>query len=257
MAQEASETIVTRRAPKTRPDLQGRRSANVGAAERAVSVAIGAALIARGLKQGGLLGAIETLVGAVLVPRGVTGHCAMYAALGVTHEDAGAWSNPLGRQLHVRRSVTVMRSTQECYAFWRDLRNAPQFMSGTRSVTVRDNEWSHWQTEVPRAGLVEWESQIIDDRPDELIGWQTVGPTPFEHVGMVMFKPAAEGAARVTLDIVYSLPGGALAGVMGKFSGQDPSQHVVKSLHRFRQVMEAGETATNEGPSCRQAPAQE
>ena len=48
---------------------------NVNSSERVVSTVAGGALIAFGVKQGGLLGASLSLLGGGLLHRGATGHC--------------------------------------------------------------------------------------------------------------------------------------------------------------------------------------
>ena len=67
----------------TLDDLLHPGPANVGDAERLVSVAGGAALAVAGLRRGTLGGALLALAGAALVHRGATGHCMVYGALGM------------------------------------------------------------------------------------------------------------------------------------------------------------------------------
>lgn len=67
--------------------------ANVGDAERRVSVAGGAALAVAGLRRGSLGGALLALAGAVLVHRGFTGRCMVYGAMGM--DTAGSRGAPL------------------------------------------------------------------------------------------------------------------------------------------------------------------
>lgn len=63
-------------------DALGGGETNVGETERALSVAGGGALLGAGLKKGGAGGLLLLLAGGALVQRGLTGHCAIYDALG-------------------------------------------------------------------------------------------------------------------------------------------------------------------------------
>lgn len=56
---------------------------NVGNAERSVSAGVGAALLINGVVRPSLLHAALAMAGVALVQRGVTGHCALYRALGI------------------------------------------------------------------------------------------------------------------------------------------------------------------------------
>lgn len=73
----------------TLDDLLHPGPANVGDAERLVSVAGGAALTVAGLRRGSLGGALLALAGAALVHRGATGHCMVYGALGMDTAGGG------------------------------------------------------------------------------------------------------------------------------------------------------------------------
>ena len=63
---------------------------NVNNTERAVSAVAGGALIAYGLKQGGVIGTLSALAGGGLLYRGATGHCHLYDALGIDTADVPA-----------------------------------------------------------------------------------------------------------------------------------------------------------------------
>ncbi|WP_460450490.1 YgaP family membrane protein [Alsobacter sp. SYSU BS001988] len=69
---------------------KGASAVNVGSTERALSTIGGALIVLDGLRSGSLFGAMRAVLGAVLIARGVGGHCPAYAALGVdtTHDDA-------------------------------------------------------------------------------------------------------------------------------------------------------------------------
>ncbi|GGH19608.1 hypothetical protein GCM10007036_22630 [Alsobacter metallidurans] len=72
---------------------------NVGGAERALSTIGGALIVIDGLRSGSTWGALRALVGAVLIARGVGGHCPAYAALGMNTAEDDTQAKRLGGQI--------------------------------------------------------------------------------------------------------------------------------------------------------------
>lgn len=58
-------------------------SANVGNRERTASAVLGAALLVNGIVRPSVWHTLLALAGALLLQRGVTGHCSLYRNLGV------------------------------------------------------------------------------------------------------------------------------------------------------------------------------
>jgi uncharacterized membrane protein len=239
-----------------RPDVQSKRSANVGAAERGLAAVLGLALGAAGLvglaRRRGLSGIVMSLAGGALLFHGAKRHSLLYDRLGVTDEDVTPTAHPLRRQIHIRRSVTIGRPVEQVYGFWRNLENLPKVMEKIESVTPIDDRRVHWVANLPVVGRIEWDSEITDDQPNQRIAWSTVNPTVFDQRGAVSFKPTADGSGtEVTSEMVLRLRGGAISVALGKVLGQDPENILARNLHRAKQLLETGEVATNAGPSCR------
>ena len=66
------------------------RDVNIGSAERIGSAVAGTFLVAHALLKPSIGRLIGAVAGAALLQRGVTGHCAMYRALGVDTADQSA-----------------------------------------------------------------------------------------------------------------------------------------------------------------------
>jgi uncharacterized membrane protein len=237
---------------------QDHHAHNVANPERIGSVAVGAALIAYGLKQRDAKGLLAALLGGAFVQRGATGHCMVYDALGVSTGDADA---VLGRHrsdvtgaaatvnarkaVKVERAVTIARPRHELYAFWRDFTNLPQFMEHLESVRVDSPTRSHWTAKAP-AGSVEWEAEIVNDVPDEIIAWKSIGDPDVANAGAVNFSdaPGDRGTiVKVTLD--YEPPGGKLGAFVARLFGEDPDRQVREDLRKFKQLMETGAVTTS------------
>jgi uncharacterized membrane protein len=237
----------------------GRTPHNVGDPERVASVALGAALIVYGLRRRDRMGLAAALAGGAFMRRGATGHCPVYDALGVSTGDADSVlardrSDLTGRAatvnarkaIKIEHSVIVLRPRAELYAFWRDFTNLPQFMEHLVAVRVDSPARSHWTVKVPGGKTVEWEAEIVNDVPDEIVAWKSVGDPDVANAGAVNFSdaPGDRGTVvKVTLD--YEPPGGKFGAVLARLFGEDPDRQVREDLRRFKQLMETGEITTS------------
>jgi uncharacterized membrane protein len=151
-----------------------------------------------------------------------------------------------GLSLHA--AITVRRPRDEVYGFWRDLENLPRFMIHLRSVQVIDQRRSHWIAMGPAGKDVEWDAQIIEDRPEELIAWRSAAGAKVRNSGSVSFTDAPGGrGTEVRVELRFDPPGGMLGAAFARMRGEHPDQQVRDDLRRFKQVMETGEVVRSEG----------
>ncbi len=116
------------------------------------------------------------------------------------------------------------------------------------SVQVTDDRHSHWVVPAPGGTTVEWNAEITDDQPNELIAWQTLEGSQVRHTGSVRFLPGPGGRGTVvTVNLHYQPPGGSIGATVASLMGKDPGQQVQEDLRRFKQVMETGEVVLSEG----------
>ena len=118
----------------------------------------------------------------------------------------------------------------------------------------RDQRFSHWVAKAPAGRTVEWDAEIINDIPDELIAWRTLGGADVVSAGSVRFKPAAGGrGTEVRVKLQYDPPAGKVGATVAWLLGDEPSQVIREDLRRFKQLMETGEmpTATGTGQPTR------
>jgi uncharacterized membrane protein len=224
---------------------------NVGNNERIASTVAGGALVAFGIKQGGLLGIGLSLFGGGLLVRGTTGHCGVYRALDVNTTGEDNSGSPYGKgrsgKIHVSKSVTINKSQDELYEFWRNPENLPQFMSHLESVKRIDNKRSHWKAKAPFGSSVEWEAEITSDQQNERIGWQSVENSDVPNSGVVEFLPTSNRGTEVRVTLTYEPPAGKIGSLIAKLFGEEPGQQVEDDLRHFKQLMESGTITTIEG----------
>jgi uncharacterized membrane protein len=230
---------------------------NVGVFERGASVTMGTALLALALSQRRKPGAFAFgLVGAYLAWRGATGHCSLYDALDTgTAEDAEDERLDAGGHddVSIEAAVTIARPPDEVYAFFRRLENAPRFMAFIESVQATGATRSRWVARTPSGQILDWEAEILEDRPGELIAWRSDPGALVHHAGAVRFRPAPGGrGTEVRLDVEYDPPGSAIGRSIAMLLGSATEYMVEEDLRRLKQLLEAGETATTRGqPQCR------
>lgn len=150
--------------------------------------------------------------------------------------------------IRVAQSVTINRSPEELYRFWRDFQNLPRFMKHLESVRVTGDRRSHWVAKAPAGAPVEWDAEITEDRPNELIAWRSLEGADVDNVGSVRFERALGGRGSIVrVEMRYSPPAGVVGATVAKLLGEDPEWQIKDDLRRFKQVVEAGEIITTEG----------
>jgi uncharacterized membrane protein len=150
--------------------------------------------------------------------------------------------------IRIAQSVTINRSPEEIYRFWRDLQNLPRFMKHLESVQATGDKRSHWVAKAPAGRTVEWDAEITEDRPNELIAWRSLEGADVDSVGYVRFERAPGGrGAIVKVEMRYSPPAGRFGATVAKLLGVGPEWKIKDDLRRFKQLMEVGEIITTEG----------
>ena len=218
---------------------------NVSNPERWFSVVAGAALAAYGLTRRSIGGTLLAAIGGALTWRGATGHCPMYGALGISTADEDSdrqVSVAYGHGIRVEKSVTINAPAEDLYRFWRDFENLPRFMSHLKSVTVIDAKRSHWVAKGPAGTDAEWDAEIINEVPNELIGWRSVDGVNLRNAGSVHFTGGARGT-EVKVVLRYEPPAGVLGAAVAKIFGRDPAYEVQEDLRALKQLVETGEIA--------------
>ena len=234
-------------------DIQEERAhsgRNISDAERWLAMAAGVGLAAYGASQRRAAGWALAGLGAILFRRGYTAHCEVYEMLGINTAGTGEDTRrALGGSagVIVEESVTINRSSAELYRFWRNLENLPRFMSHLESVERITDTLSRWRAKGPAGRDVEWNAEIINEVPNQVIGWRSIEGSDVVSAGSVNFEEAGPGrGTRVRVRLQYSPPGGKVGAAIAKMMGRDPATEIREDLRRFKQLIEAGEVATNE-----------
>jgi uncharacterized membrane protein len=231
---------------------------NVAEIERWASALGGAALAVYGLRQRSMAGAMIAASGGALMYRGASGHCPVYTAAGInTARSEYDTKVALGGRhgVNVELAATINCPADELYAFWRDFENLPRFMDHLVAVRNIDQRRSHWIAKAPGRRTVEWDAEIINEIPGELIGWRTLHGADVVSAGSVTFKDGNTGrSTEIHVRLQYSPPAGKIGAAIAWMLGHEPAQTIQEDLRRFKALMEAGEVPTTNGqPRGRQS----
>ena len=224
--------------------IEQQRAVNVGDAERVASALGGAALALYGLSRMSLGGLVLAAVGGMLGYRGVSGHCSGYAALGIDRARQGTGTVEGNLGVKIDKAVTVNAPPERVYAFWRNFENLPRIMTNLDRVKVIDDKRSKWVVKAPVGMKVEWEAEIINDKPNELIAWRSVDNALVNHAGSVHFErtPDVSGTI-VRVSLQYDPPGGQFGHAVASLFNEDAGTQIEQDLQNFKKAFEEGKLA--------------
>lgn len=222
------------------PAGRATRPQNVGQLERLGSMVGGSMLLLGALKRGnGSL--LSALLGGSLLYRGLTGHCHGYELLGInTAEHPPATAVPGQEGVKIEKTITIQRSPEQLYAYWRKLENLPRVMRHLESVEVLDNRRSRWVASGPAGLSVAWQAEVINERQNEMIAWRSLPGGDIDTAGSVRFKSlGAAGGTEVTVSLKYNPPAGKAGHWLATLLGQGLEQELDEDMGRLKSVMES------------------
>lgn len=233
--------------PEDARETRVREGRNISESERWMSMAAGVGLAAYGISKGRVPGWTLAGLGVWLFRRGMTGHCDTYQMLGLNTAGTGedtrqALGGPAG--VIVEETVTINRPISELYRFWRNLENLPRFMTHLESVERITDTLSRWQAKGPAGSTVEWNAEIINEVPDQVIGWRSIEGSDVVSAGSVNFDEVPGGrGTRVRVRLQYSPPLGKVGDAVARLMGADAATQIRQDLQKFKTLVETGQTA--------------
>jgi uncharacterized membrane protein len=152
-----------------------------------------------------------------------------------------------GSEVQVDKCITINRSAEDCYRFWREFENLPRFMQHLESVQTTSDNRSHWKARAPAGTSVEWDAEVTADDPGRFIAWHSLEGADIDNAGIVHFERAPGGRGTVVrVELQYQPPGGG-GTLVARLFGEEPSQQIDEDLRRFKQLLETGEIPTTIG----------
>jgi len=232
--------------PQDIPSLQGSTAPMPAAADwqqrnwspatRLLSSVGGSLLTLYGLKRKGVTKPLLSTAGLILTARGVT-NMGTRSLLGLkAAEDA----------IKVRKAINIEAPIDEVYQFWHNFENFHLFMNHVKEITVQ-GDTSTWKVAGPAGSTVEFQSYVTRDVPNESIAWETLPDSQVRSAGFVRFDENRDGSTRVSVQMDYLPPAGALGHAVAQLFGVDPRQAMHEDLVRLKSLLETGKTSSSMG----------
>jgi uncharacterized membrane protein len=152
------------------------------------------------------------------------------------------------RGVRVQQSLTINRSREDVYQFWRNFANLPRFMRNLESVETLGDKRSKWTAKGPVGMQVSWEAETIEDVENELLRWKSVQGSQIATTGTIQFRQApGKRGTEVRVLMTYDPPGGQLGAAVANLFGASAEMEIKQDLRRFKAILETGEVASTCG----------
>lgn len=160
----------------------GARVQNLSRAERWVSTIGGSALIISGIGELGIGGTVWAGLGGFLLYRGYTGTCPLYTRLGISS------LTPRPMRWTLEAATEVPGTPEEVYSKLQILDELPRAWKRVREARWVGDGLSRWRIALPAGRTIECEARRVEDRPGELVRWETIRED-FQLAGAINFTP--------------------------------------------------------------------
>lgn len=145
------------------------------------------------------------------------------------------------------QTIVVNREPSDVYQFWLQFDQFPRFMRHLKQVSVTKDGISHWKAYGLGGQVYSWDARMVENRPNELITWQSLPDGDVQNEGSIRFERAPGGRGTlVRVNLRYAPPAGATGATIASLLGREPGQEVREDLRRFKQVIETGEVVRSD-----------
>lgn len=139
----------------------------------------------------------------------------------------------------IEARVTIQRSIDDVFRFYRDFRNLPRFLGDVTAIEPLGRATYQWTIQGPLGVRVKWKVKVTEVRPNELIRYETVtspGLRTYWEIHFAQGSDAGQTEVRELMKTPLGRVGRAALALIGRF----PSEEVSSNLHRLKEVMETG-----------------
>lgn len=212
---------------------------NVAPGERLASTVLGGALVIAGARRGSLAGLGVAALGGGLLYRGISGQCSLFRFLGINQPRSGVRAQ---QGVKHTTSLFIQKPRHEVFRFWKNLENLPRYMTHLTAVSRTEEGRSHWLVEGPLGTELEWDAEIINEREDELIAWQSLPGSQTDTAGSVHFEDGKNGGTVIHVSLKYDPPAGKLGANLASVLGIGAEQRIAADLRDLKLSLDADES---------------
>lgn len=135
----------------------------------------------------------------------------------------------------IESAITIRRSVEDVFRFYRDFRNMPRYLGDVMAVELLDSNRSRWTIQGPLRVRVHWTVTVVEERVNESIRYRAAGGSTWE----VHFSAGRDAGTTVVQEVLrprLGRMGRAALRLVGKF----PDREVAANLRRLKQLLETG-----------------
>lgn len=149
--------------------------------------------------------------------------------------------------------ITIGKPAEELHELWREPETMSRIMAGFADVSPTGEEGQHWEVRAPLGRPLTWDAETVEDRPGELLRWESIEGATVPNEGTVRFEPApGDRGTEVSLSFRFDPPGGAVSTELLDQLGVVSDTFPTRVLRRFKSLAETDEIPTLErNPSAR------
>jgi uncharacterized membrane protein len=139
----------------------------------------------------------------------------------------------------IEAGVTIHCAADKVFRFYRDFQNLPRFLGDVIAVEQTGPAASRWTVQGPLGIRAHWTIKVTEERPNELIRYETVAPPGLRTCWEIHFAPGSEAGATDVREVMKA-PLGRLGRAALALIGKFPAEEVPANLRRLKELMETG-----------------
>ena len=139
----------------------------------------------------------------------------------------------------VEATVVIRRPVEQVFRFYRDFTNLPRFLGDVMSVEPTGPKTSRWTIQGPLGIHVHWTVQVTEERPNDLIRYETVTSPALKTQWEVYFGRASNAGETVVREVMKT-PFGGVGRAALALIGKPPADEISVNLHRLKELLETG-----------------
>jgi uncharacterized membrane protein len=137
----------------------------------------------------------------------------------------------------IEAGVTIHCAVDKVFRFYRDFQNLP--LGDVIAVAQTGPAASRWTIQGPLGIRAHWTIKVTEERPNELIRYETVAPPGLRTCWEIHFAPGSEAGATQVREVMKA-PLGRLGRAALALIGKFPAEEVPANLRRLKELMETG-----------------
>ena len=139
----------------------------------------------------------------------------------------------------IEGQVTIKRPVEKVFEFYRNFKNLPSFLGDVMAIDETGPATSRWTIKGPLGIQAHWTIRVTEERPNELIRYETVSSSALKTYWEIYFAPGS-AAGETEVRAVMKAPLGRLGRVALALIGKFPAEEQSSNLRRLKEVLETG-----------------